>query len=282
MCFKYRSGAAALKCLANGAIYFASPKELNDTLEAKFDLSSATESWGLLVSTINEIAASQHSPERIDPSLPPPEEYVAVHATENARFDEACQGVGIYSTSTRPDNQAMWAYYSDNSKGVCLELEWSAEVLESQQLWPAVVNYTDQARQINRAEDACLLLRELAAENPNWSIRQLMAFSMTDTYLRRLSVRTIARATSMKHSNWQHESEIRILAPRSGPRPLLKAVLKAVYFVRTDFPEWGPIMTTLHQFYPSVGPTLISFSPTEPLTRIREHEFRILHLSELK
>lgn len=255
---------------------------MNDGLEAKFDLSSAAQSWELSTSTINELAVSRHSPERIDASLPVPQEYVAVHTAENAAFYEACQAVGIYSTSARPDNQAMWAYYCDSSKGVCFELEWPYALLKTQQLCPASVNYTDRARLIDRAEDGRLLMRELAAENPSWSIRQLMAFSMTDTYLQRLSVRTIARATSIKHPNWQHESEIRILAPKPGPRPLLKAILKRVFFMRTDFPEWGPIMTTLYQLYPGVEPTLISFSHAEPLTRVKGHEFRTVHLSELE
>jgi len=34
-CFKYRSPSAALRCLAEGSLYFAKPSELNDTLEAQ-------------------------------------------------------------------------------------------------------------------------------------------------------------------------------------------------------------------------------------------------------
>jgi hypothetical protein len=279
-CFKYRTGATALKCLVEGVIYFASPKELNDPLEAKFDLSDSRQSWEQLTATINELAASRLSAERIDPSLPP-EEYGAAHTTENAKFYEACQGIGVYSMAARPDNQSMWAYYCDNSRGVCLELAWPKELMESQQLWPVDVRYTDQARQINRAEDAHLLLKELADENPNWSIGQLTAFSMTDQYRRRLGVRSVARATSMKHSHWRHESEIRILASRPGPRPLLKEILKKVYFLRTDFPEWGAIMATLYQFYPGVELAQISFHHNNPLTRVQEQEFRFVHLSEV-
>jgi hypothetical protein len=279
-CFKYRTGATALKCLVEGVIYFASPTELNDTLEAKFDLSDARQSWELMAATINELTASRSSAERIDPSQPP-EEYGVAHTTENSRFYEACQGVGIYSTAARPDNQSMWAYYCDNSKGVCLELAWPKELVERQQLWPVDVRYTDQARQINRAEDVRLLLKELAEENPNWSIRQLVAFSMTDQFRRRMGVRSVARATSIKHSHWRHESEIRILAPRPGPRPLLKEILKKVYFMRTDFPEWGPIMTALCQFYPGVELAQISFHHNNPLTCVQDHEFRIVLLPEV-
>lgn len=280
--FKYRTGASALKCLTDGVIYFASPEELNDTLEAKFDLSSAKQSWEMEIAAINEIATNRLSAERIDPSLLPPEAYVAAHTTENARFYGACQGVGIYSTSARPDNQAMWAYYCDSSKGVCLELVWSASLMESEQLYPADVNYTDQSRQIDRSEDTCLLLRKLAAENPYWSVDQLLVSSMTERHRRHLGIWSIARATSMKHSHWRHESEIRILSPKPGPRPLLKAVLKRVYFARTDFPEWGPIMNTLHRHYPDVELARISFHHAAPLTRVEEHEFRIVELPETR
>ena len=280
MCFKYRSGASALKCLSDGVIYFAPPNELNDTLEAKFDFCSPRQNWELLSTTINELAESRQSSERVDPSLPPPEEFIAADDGENARFYEACQGTGIYSTAARPDNQAMWAYYSDSSKGVCLELEWSRQTFEREGLYPVEVNYTDQARQINRAEDERLLLRKIAAENPNWSIHQLKAFSLTETFARRVGIQSVARATSMKNSHWRHESEIRILSPKPGPRLLMKTVLKGVYYVRTDFPEWAQIIGTLCLNYPNVVVAQLSFSHLEPFARVEEQKFRVVPIPD--
>ena len=40
--FKYRSGPAALRSLSDASAYFASPGELNDSLEAKFIMPERT------------------------------------------------------------------------------------------------------------------------------------------------------------------------------------------------------------------------------------------------
>ena len=229
--------------------------------------------------TINGLAVTRPA-ERVDPSIPVPQDFVAVHEAENEKFYDACQRVGICSTASRPDNQPMWAYYCDNSAGVCLELEWSADVIAKENLQAVNVTYHGQSRLFNRINDMCALLRELASQNPRWSINQLMAFSTTDDFRRRIGMRGMARATSMKHADWQHESEIRILAPSAGPRPILNAVLKKLYFVRTDFPEWGPIVTLLHRLYPDVGLAHIRFHHTEPFTRMNEMEFRLVPLPQ--
>jgi len=54
--YKYRSGAAALRCLSEGTAYFASPRELNDSLEAKFELTGATHFVDTVASSLNELA----------------------------------------------------------------------------------------------------------------------------------------------------------------------------------------------------------------------------------
>jgi hypothetical protein len=83
------------------------------------------------------------------------------------------------------------------------------------------------------------------------------------------NIRSIARAVSIKHADWQHEAEVRLLAPRAGPLPLLSDVLKRVYFVRTDFSEWGSILMLLHRLYPKVEIARLSFEHTEPFVRIQ-------------
>ncbi|MDH4450899.1 MAG: hypothetical protein QE265_09945 [Rhodoferax sp.] len=54
--FKYRSGAAALRCLSDGLAYFAKPSEFNDCLEAKFDHSSAVDYIERMDRSIKDVA----------------------------------------------------------------------------------------------------------------------------------------------------------------------------------------------------------------------------------
>jgi hypothetical protein len=56
-------------------------------------------------------------------------------------------------------------------------------------------------------------------------------------------------------------------------------ILKSVIFTRTDFPEWGPIMTALHQFYPKVRVAKMSFDYKEPFTASQQYEFRTIPIA---
>ncbi|MFP3662979.1 hypothetical protein SB768_31560, partial [Burkholderia sp. SIMBA_043] len=72
------------------------------------------------------------------------ESFEAKNSRDNVKFLEATQRVGIYSTASRPDNQPMWAYYCDNSKGFCFELEWPDTVLGRYQIAPVGVLYSSE------------------------------------------------------------------------------------------------------------------------------------------
>lgn len=274
--FKYRSGAAALRCLSDGTLYFASPAELNDSLEAKFNLADERQFIDALAKTLSEIACHRGQPGNYSFDMSALNEFEQVNKVEGARFLEATQKVGIFSTAVRPDNQPMWAYYCDNSRGVCLELKWPTEVFKNYQLWPSVVSYTTRSRIHNRSDDLCRALIELGLQHPDWTMEQLQDYSLSEPFRRDCGVRSIARAVSIKHTDWQHEAEVRLLAPHAGTLPILADVLKRVYFVRTDFPEWGPILMLLHRLYPDVEIAHLSFEHTEPFVRVQPLESKMI------
>jgi hypothetical protein len=276
-CYKYRSGAAAVRCLSEGTAYFASPAELNDSLEAKFDLAGAKDFARVYNATLTELAKLRGS--KMSFLRPVPKGLPAVTRTENKRFREASQRVGIFSAAPRPDNQPMWAYYCNNFQGVCFQLEWPSEVLGTYHLYPTKVTYTDKARVHNRADDYREILLELSRENPTWNMAQLGAFALTDTFLRKVGIRSMGRAVSMKHLDWAHEGELRIVASKPGPIPVMRNILKRVIFGRTDFEEWGSIMMLLHRLYPETNLAQISFHHKEPFVHIQPMEFRKVPIS---
>jgi len=273
--YKYRSGAAALRCLSEGTAYFASPRQLNDSLEAKFELAGASpfiEAVGIALSEL----ALQRGQSSYSFNKAAFKELDREQKKENQRFREASQRVGIFSTAGRPDNQPMWAYYCDNSKGVCFELEWPIEVLQKYQLWPTDVVYTREPRIHNRAEDLRQALLKLGSQNPDWTMTQLKESSLTESFRRAWGIRSMARAVSLKHADWQHEAELRMISPRAGSMPIIQVILKRVFFTRTDFDEWGSIMMLLHRLYPKVEIARITFQHTEPFVKVEPLEAKLV------
>lgn len=277
--FKYRSGAAALRSLSDGTCYFAQPGELNDSLEAKFALTDPSSYAKVLAQTLTELAAERKELVRYEPELESSEELLKDIQEEDEIFTESCKQVGILSGTKRPDNQPMWAYYCNDHRGVCFEFEWPYEVLKEYSLRPTFVHYTDQSRIHDRFEDMRLELLTLSETYPNWTVKQLHRHSLTKQFFAAWIARSMSRAVSTKHSDWAHEQELRMLSPKAGPLPILRQILKRVYFTRTDFAEWGPIMMILHQLYPKVKTAKITFSHIEPLVSINHLEARLLPFS---
>lgn len=279
-CFKYQSGASALRSLSEGTTYFASAQELNDSLELQFDLANSDAYVEVLDRTIAEVCA-ERGEERT-----PSRDTALIEAlgrkidSENERFAEACHRVGVFSASPRGDNQPMWAYYCNNSRGVCFELEWTDDILAEYQLVPARVEYSATTRVHNRAEDLRNLILLVAKENPQASADEVMSMTLSDSFRRRWGIMTTARAACVKHADWQHEDEIRILAPRAGPLPLMKAVLKSVIYIRTDFTEWGSIMMLLHRLYPDAARFTLKFDHREPFASFMPMTFKKVPISK--
>ncbi|EEC32403.1 hypothetical protein BUC_4701 [Burkholderia pseudomallei 576] len=57
-------------------------------------------------------------------------------------------------------------------------------------------------------------------------------------------------------------------------------VLKRVYFVRTDFPEWGPVMMLLHQLYPNVELAKLTFQHIEPYVKVQRMTKKLVPIHE--
>lgn len=274
-CFKYRSGATALRCLVDGALYFAGPSQLNDLLETKFDHADAADFDRVFRETIAKVNRARGGAP-IQPAREIPLQFIQENARENERFRQACDNVGIFSAARRPNDQAMWAYYAEDCKGVCFELEWSASILNAHQLYPVDVTYSANARTHNRAEDWRATFLELAKEKPTATIAELQQISLGEAFRRRMGVRSTARAASIKHTDWMHEKEIRILAAKSGARLLLSSVLKRVHFIRTDGDQWGAIFQELHKNYPQVELAHWTFHHGEISASAESMEFKLV------
>lgn len=228
--FKYVSAAGAERCLNDGTLYLASPEQLNDTLEARFTTASAEAYLRITEETLMEIARQRgETPLTFDRGALP--EFTDVNQKENDRFQTFCEQVGICSLAKRPNHQAMWAYYGEDGNGLCLELKFSEKVLKGNQLLLGPVQYSGQPRVLNRAEDLRTSLLEMAKQHPTTPLRDLLRMSLDVPFRRRMGLRMAQRATSLKHTDWKHEDEIRLLGPKGGkPLPILEKVLTRIHF----------------------------------------------------
>lgn len=228
--FKYVSAARADQCLNDGTLYLASPEQLNDTLEARFTTASTEAYLEITEATLAEIAHRRgEAPLTFNREALP--EFTGVNQEENDRFQSFCEQVGICSLAKRPNHQAMWAYYGEGRNGLCLELEFSSEVLKDNQLLPGPVQYSDHPRVLNRAEDWRTSFLELADQYPKAPLRELLRMSLDIPFRRRMGLRMAQRATSLKHPDWAHEDEIRLLGPKGRkPLPILNQVLTCIHF----------------------------------------------------
>lgn len=259
--FKYRSPSAALRCLTEGTLYFAKPCELNDTLEARYDHDTHENFVRTVTKTLSEVSQQRGGP-ALEFDSQRMQEMADAYLRECQYLHDFTERIGIFSAAQRPDNQAMWAYYAADLSGICFELEWSHEVIARYQLFATDVQYQEDARVHNRADDWRSIFLELAAEHPEASLQALQRLTLEDSFRRKWGCYTAVRAASIKHTDWAHEKEKRLLAPQFGALPVLGAVLRRVHFLcvdgqrgavrADDQADRGKVMQCLHADYPSV------------------------------
>ena len=202
-------------------------------------------------------------------------EMAKAHARENQRLQNFTEQIGIFSAARRPDHQAMWSYYANNASGVCFELRWSQDIANRHQLWVTDVEYRSTARIHNCAEDWRTVFLELARAHPEASLEELQRLSLDELALRKQGILSATRATSIKHTDWAHENEIRLFTPHGKKAlPVLADVLKRVHFIRTDGDKWAEIMQLLHTCYPSVE--IMQWKLQHGTATAREMAFRLI------
>jgi hypothetical protein len=275
--YKYLSAKSARRCLTDGTLYLAAPDQLNDALEARFDTADTERYRAAVTRTINEVARQRGGPRQTSS----PDAFVhftALNQREDDRFQAFCHQVGICSLATRPDDQAMWAYYADEGAGLCLEVTLTPAIMAAHQLVLEPVIYQSTPRVINRAEDWRATFLELAARYPDASIEALQGKSFSYGFRQQIGLSMARRAVSIKHTDWAHEQEVRLLGPQGRtPLPILREVLTGVHF-RSVNALVSPIGSLLVNRHPDVRYTQWTFNHGELQTRGEAKELKLIPL----
>lgn len=87
--------------LVDGALYFASPRELNDPFEGRFAISFDEK-------TRSELTEMQL--------------YAEKHLADHVR-----ETIGIFSLTPKCDNILMWSHYADSHRGICIGFNTTGE-----------------------------------------------------------------------------------------------------------------------------------------------------------
>lgn len=278
--FKYVGAERAVQCLEDGTLYLASPDQLNDALEARFSTAGAEDYLATVEATLAEVAR-QRDESPLSLSREALREFADIHRHENERFQAFCEEIGICALAKRPDHQAMWAYYGEDGAGLCLELTLTREVIEAHQLLRGPVKYSDAPRVLNRAEDWRATLLELAERYPKATIQDLQRMIQEEQIRRRVGLRTAWRATSVKHTDWAHEDEVRLIGPKGRtPLPILSQVLTRVHYRR--FEALSRVAPLLVKHYPHVRSTQWTFDHGELQAQAQPMEFKLIPAADGK
>lgn len=267
----------ARRCLTDGTLYLAAPDQLNDTLEAQFHTADTERYRATVIRTINEVA--QQRGEQTQTFSPDAfAHFTALNQRENDRFQAFCHQIGICSLATRPDHQAMWAYYADEGAGLCLEITLPPAIMVAHQLVLEPAEYQSTPRVINRAEDWRAAFLELAARYSDASIEALQEKSLSDGFRQQIGLSMARRAVSIKHTDWAHEHEVRLLGPQGRtPLPILREVLTGVHF-RSVNALASPIASLLVNRHPYVRYTQWTFNHGELQSRGEAKELKLIPL----
>lgn len=258
--YKYMSLDTALLCLKNGTLKFSAPSDLNDCLEAQYEEADPEAHVDIMLGALNEIAKERGERELYcERPLVPEVNAAILRGYEEFRWH--MDRIGIFSTSCRFDNQAMWAYYAQNGTGLCFELDFDESLVWEFGLQARLVEYRCAPRIINRADFFAETLHAYANDHPDLNLQALQKLSREKPFLREWGQRVSTFAASIKHTDWRHEDELRVYSGKTGIKPMLARSLKRVFFNKTSGPGFAEAIYIAEKIY-GAEIAQISFTPT--------------------
>lgn len=111
--------------------------------------------------------------------------------------------MGIYSLTTSPYNELMWAHYASESKGFCIEYDF--DKLKEETNYPLKLN-TNCISVVYRSKPPKLNIHDIS------------------------NGKLLKKLFGAKSKAWEYEDEVRILVDDFGPVSYYPSALKSIYF----------------------------------------------------
>lgn len=227
--YKYRSELHRdLLCLVNNEIYAPSAVELNDPCECFFDTTYLCEVFAECAEDIANRRVPPGGQEKWDNIV-----------------NDVKNNFGIISFSQSCDDELMWAYYSDEHRGFCIEYDIDKIIKHLSLDYDLKVNvcYQETPPEINNGYYSDIF--------DNQKIIQFFH--------------------GTKSKSWKHENEIRLVLTQKQLIPIPPDAVTGIYFgLRASDDDKKMIMKTLYgrditfyQMHPIVGTYKIEPKPIE-------------------
>lgn len=161
---------------------------------------------------------------------------------------KSLRGLNLF---TRPDHQALWAYYADNAKGCCLELVIS--LTPSPGRWKVhQVRYLPEPAVYNATDALAVFAERLTQIQPQAHFNDWIAACQTPEALAALSWEVATALAACRHPDSQHEPAWLLLSDAPNAAIDLDRCLLAVHYHQTTAAGAGSIGGLLHLRYPQV------------------------------
>ena len=122
---------------------------------------------------------------------------------------------GIYSLSTDPTDELLWAHYGNSHQGFCIEYELDL-------LIQGLINETDWLKSTGRINNTFHFEIKYTDQVPEMNPYDMSSINDKINYIEKLY--------GWKSKRWEYEKELRIISPTIGAQSYNQSSVKAIHF----------------------------------------------------
>ena len=237
--FKFCGGNKnLLESLVRSQLYFARPENLNDPYDCQVDLTKSLERAISLATDERKVVLQQALQGR----------------TIFGQINNDIKNFGVCSFSATLLNQALWAHYGDEHRGICLTYAIPEDFVNDPS--NSIFGFSG----VNYGND------RLTEFFLNYQ------FDNTEADLSDFAIDAMKIVLTNKSEDWKYEKEVRMIKPEPGPMKIPAEFLKQIcYGLRTSERDKGFVSELVNGKYANV--VFAEFQPGEA-----NFEFRVVEI----
>ncbi|EOD4081501.1 DUF2971 domain-containing protein [Yersinia enterocolitica] len=260
LCYKYRSvNQQTLEMLINREVYFASPDQLNDPLDAKIDINAHYQE---IVRKYDPNISEEFNRKAFLLNVLNSKKVTLEDGTEkrlNDLVQEFITSLGIFSLSKTASDALLWSHYGGAHKGLCLEFE-SDEISSKDVLSRGEIAYKQKPIYEEVFEE---LLLDFGSFVKPWEKDSSYSDEVADKFYTKQLSDLIGANLYVKSEKWKYEEEYRLVSNKAGKikfnAKALKKIILGIHISSYDINTIKNILT--HPQYEHVKLMRVSKNP---------------------
>ncbi|EEQ10949.1 hypothetical protein ymoll0001_2550 [Yersinia mollaretii ATCC 43969] len=225
LCYKYRSvNQQTLEMLINREVYFASPDQLNDPLDAKIDINAH---YQKIVRKYDPNISEEFNRKAFLLNLLNSKKVTLEDGTEkrlNDLVQEFITSLGIFSLSKTASDALLWSHYGGAHKGLCLEFE-SDEISSKDVFSRGEIAYKQKPIYEEVFEE---LLLDFGNFVKPWEKDSSYSDEVADKFYTKQLSDLIDANLYVKSEKWKYEEEYRLVSNKAGKIKFNASALKKI------------------------------------------------------